>query len=205
MWNHKIYSVVNEYVTVFLIILYVMFTFTRPTVYVPNHFPFPWFAAYFSTIRSEQLESVIARVDLDVVKIIIEKVSGEDNAAFRNLFSLWLQNLKSEHQYHLNTKDEKTELKAIMLLASIMLINVNESDNQEQKNNDLQKFFNEIIDHSFFSGSMQCLAVLLFGIVDSSVSTSNPCSSYFLPQFISLRAIFCYFRWFMILKSARSP
>jgi hypothetical protein len=107
---------------------------------------------------------VDARVDLEVVKLIVEGASEDDKKAFRSNFFNWFPN--NGEKYNLN-EDTSVELKAMMLVVSFALFNVTDLDCKESV--ELTPFNKEVMNSEYFSSSLQAMAAIVFGISQTAV------------------------------------
>jgi hypothetical protein len=107
---------------------------------------------------------VDARVDLEVVKLIVEGASEDDKDAFRSSFFYWFPN--NGEKYNLN-EDTSVELKAMMLVVAFALFNVTDLNCKESV--ELTPFTKEVMNSEFFSSSLQAMAAIVFGISQTPV------------------------------------
>ena len=107
---------------------------------------------------------VDARVDLEVVKLIVEGASEDDKKTFRSFFLNWFPN--HGEKYNLN-EDTSVELKAMMLVVSFALFNVTDVDCKESV--ELTPFMKEVMKSEFFRSALQAMAAIVFGISQTAV------------------------------------
>lgn len=133
-------------------------------------------AAYFKYARkpekdatNEEYDFVSATVDLCIVKLIIEEQSEVINRDFRREFSK-LVNRKNK-LYRLHPEDEFAELKALLILVSIAMMNVSDvSDSLEEETFELIPFLQEVMQDDYFSASLGALSALLLNLSEAFVS-----------------------------------
>jgi hypothetical protein len=138
-----------------------------------------YFTGYMVFGRYGSVErEVHARVDLEVVKLIVEGASEDDKKSFRSNFFHWFPN--NGGKYNLN-EDTSVELKAMMLVVSIALFNVTDLDCIEAV--ELTPFNKEVMNSEYFCSALQAMAAIVFGISQTAVRmmkyllTFNLCDS----------------------------
>lgn len=123
------------------------------------------FKAYYTLIRSKS-DTVDAIKDASLLKFIINLPSEDELSSFRSSF---VANFSSPYyQYELNKDDSRTELKAFMILVSLMLLNVEDISGMEET--EILPLLQICWKDPYFDGSHQALGAIFFGFAGSKVS-----------------------------------
>jgi hypothetical protein len=128
------------------------------------------YVAYYTKVRRKnENDTVNARIDVLVVKQLVDVATNECVNEFRASFYHWFP--KAE-EYQFNSEDDRTELKALLLLLSIALMNA--SDPKGRPGMELIPFLKEVVRFGlYFEPCLKCVPAILFGIAESPVSASD--------------------------------
>ena len=142
--------------------------------YITNYFVFAGLVEYYTFHRklnesSMQFDCQSTVVDLLVLKLIIHEAAKEvDLEEFRHVFYNYVT-INLGYGYELNRFDDQAELKALFLLVTVSLIDV--EDNERSENVELILFFQDVVKDKDFENSLDALSALLFGTSEFTVSS----------------------------------
>ena len=109
-----------------------------------------------------------ANVDIQVLEKICQFPERPEVTSFRTEFQRIFVN--PDQHYDLHPKDYRNELKAMMLVVSIMMMNVEDMSSNEER--ELKPIVRALSESVYFSETGQAMAMILFGNAKSDVSCS---------------------------------
>ena len=125
---------------------------------------------YHNCVRyTSEGEELTADVDTKVLQQLCQDADLDDVTSFRTEFEKMFVN--PEQPYELHKTDYRNELKAMMLVVSIIMINVDGMSSNEDR--DLKLVVCEFLNDEYFFETGQSMAMILFGNAKSEVSSRN--------------------------------